>query len=88
MSDTPETIYLIPDTEHGHVWCDDPAPGIGMDPRDAIEYVCADEAKARIAELEEALEPFAKLSKWVPVYEMITVNDMRQALALLKDKST
>lgn len=58
-TDTPETIYLIPDTEHGHVWCDDPAPGLGMDPEDAIEYRRADvadtalaAAEARIAELE------------------------------------
>ena len=37
--------------------------------------------------LRGALEPFVKLSEWAPVYEMITVNDMRQAAALLKDKS-
>lgn len=37
--------------------------------------------------LRGALEPFVKLSEWAPVYEMITVNDMRQAVALLKDKS-
>lgn len=42
---TPETIYLIPDASEGvlsHVWCDDPAPGLGMDPEDAIEYRRAD----------------------------------------------
>jgi hypothetical protein len=61
-NETPETIYLIPDYDEGilgHVWCDDPAPGLGMDPEDAIEYRRADvadtalaAAEARIAELE------------------------------------
>lgn len=58
QTETPETIYLIPDSEHGHLWCDDPAPGLGMDPEDAIEYLRADVAatalaasEARIAEL-------------------------------------
>ena len=37
--EAPETIYLIPDDEHGYVWCEDPAPGAGMDESDAIEYV-------------------------------------------------
>ena len=68
-NETPETIYLIPDYDEGilgHVWCDDPAPGLGMDPEDAIEYRRADvadtalaAAEARIAELEKTLEPFA-----------------------------
>ncbi|QVW08754.1 hypothetical protein CBW1004CProp1_gp3 [Phage CBW1004C-Prop1] len=61
-NETPEIIYLIPDASEGvlsHVWCDDPAPGLGMDPEDAIEYRRADvtdaalaAAEARIAELE------------------------------------
>ena len=49
---TPETIYLIPDAEHGHVWCDDPAPGLGMDPEDAIEYRRADVADTALAAAE------------------------------------
>lgn len=67
MSDTPETIYLIPDSTEGdllgYLWCQDPAPGVGMDPRDAIEYRRADvedtelaAAKARIAELEAQIK--------------------------------
>lgn len=35
----PKIIYLIPDNEYGYVWCEDPAPGIGMDEKDAIKYV-------------------------------------------------
>ena len=46
MSDTPETIYLIPgedvDGAPAMVWCDDPAPGEGMDPAEAVKYVRAD----------------------------------------------
>ena len=63
-SETPETIYLIPDASEGvlgYVWCDDPAPGIGMDAEDAVEYRRADAsnteltaANACFAELEEA----------------------------------
>lgn len=94
MSDTPETIYLIPDYDEGvlgHVWCDDPAPGTGMDPEDAIEYRRADvedtelaAAKARIAELEKALEPFAR---WY-LHGVCPSKQERQsaAAALLKDK--
>ncbi|MEQ3723475.1 hypothetical protein [Alcanivorax sp.] len=62
MNDAPETIYLIPDSPEGvpdYAWCDDPAPGLGMDPKDAIKYLRSDSiedapeaAKARIAELE------------------------------------
>ncbi|MDY6797931.1 MAG: hypothetical protein SVX28_04160 [Pseudomonadota bacterium] len=45
MTDTPETIYLIPDAD-GHVWCDDPAPGEGMDPDEAVKYVRSGTASA------------------------------------------
>jgi len=42
MADTPETIYLIPgedvDGAPCMVWCDDPAPGEGMDPAEAVKY--------------------------------------------------
>lgn len=97
MSDTPETIYLIPDASEGvlgHVWCDDPAPGIGMDPADAIEYVRADSAKARIAELEKALEPLADIvtafdEKYYDHHQQLVLmeaGDARRAAALLKDK--
>lgn len=46
MADTPETIYLIPgediDGAPCMVWCDDPAPGEGMNPDEAVKYVRAD----------------------------------------------
>ena len=37
----PKIIYLIPDYE-GFVWCEDPAPRLGMERKDAIKYVRAD----------------------------------------------
>lgn len=40
-----ERIFLIPDASEGqlgYVWCDDPAPGEGMDPAEAVEYVRKD----------------------------------------------
>lgn len=46
MADTPETIYLMPgedvDGAPCMVWCDDPAPGEGMDPAEAVKYIRAD----------------------------------------------
>ncbi|WP_339119148.1 hypothetical protein [Halomonas sp. BMC6] len=40
-----ERIFLIPDASEGqlgYVWCDDPAPGEGMDASEAVEYVRKD----------------------------------------------
>ena len=46
MSDTPETIYLIPgediDGAPCMVWCDDPAPSYACDPAEAVKYIRAD----------------------------------------------
>ena|SRR5690554_3961383 len=46
MTETPETIYLIPgediDGQLGWLWCDDPAPSHDHDPADAVKYVRAD----------------------------------------------
>ncbi|MDP4546532.1 hypothetical protein [Marinobacter sp. MDS2] len=61
MSNTPETIYLIPGEclLHGPdslVWSDDPAPDEHCDPAEAVKYVRADvleQAQAKVAELEE-----------------------------------
>ncbi|WP_339881819.1 hypothetical protein [Vreelandella maris] len=50
-----ERIYLVPDASEGqlgYVWCDDPAPGVGMDASEAVEYVRKDVHEARIAQLE------------------------------------
>ena len=50
MKQPPETIYLIPgediDGQLGWLWCDDPAPGEGMDPAEAVKYVRAGSARA------------------------------------------
>ena len=37
----PDEIYLIQD-DLNVVWCDHPAPGLGMDEKDAVKYVRAD----------------------------------------------
>jgi FtsZ-binding cell division protein ZapB len=57
--DNPAEIYLVPDAEHGYVWCDTPAPSEGMREEDATRYVREDLVPAsndvlaqRIAELE------------------------------------
>lgn len=51
-----ETIYLVPDASEGqlcYLWCDDPAPGMNMDPAEAVEYLRKDVHESRVAELEE-----------------------------------
>lgn len=45
----PNKIYLM-DMGDGIVWCEDPAPGIGMEEFDSVEYVRTDREKT---------EPFA-----------------------------
>ncbi len=40
--ESPKVIFLIPDGDGNHSWCDDPAPGIGMDESDAVKYIRAD----------------------------------------------
>lgn len=52
-----ETIYLVPDREEGQLyycWCDDPAPSLGMDASEAVEYVRRDVHGAAL-EREQAL---------------------------------
>ncbi len=52
MSDTPETIYLIPgedvDGAPCMVWSNCPAPGEGMDPAEAVKYVRADAIREQL----------------------------------------
>ena len=55
----PSEIYLLPvmedSEEHGwidYVWCDDPAPEDDMDPKDAVQYIRADDRAA----LQRALD--------------------------------
>ncbi|MFL1404235.1 hypothetical protein ACJO2E_02680 [Marinobacter sp. M1N3S26] len=53
MTETPETIYLIPgecDGEPCMVWCDDPAPSPDHDPDEAVKYIRADVAAQESAE--------------------------------------
>ncbi len=63
MSDKPEApekIWLI-DVDgdeffKNYVWCDDPAPSPGMEPKESVEYIRADLLQDKIAELEEVLK--------------------------------
>jgi hypothetical protein len=52
MTETPETIYLIPgeswDSPEGFCWSDCPAPGEGMDPAEAVKYIRADIIRERL----------------------------------------
>jgi hypothetical protein len=51
MSQTPETLYLIPgewDGEAGMVWCDDPAPDQYSDPTEAVKYLKAAAVRERL----------------------------------------
>lgn len=52
---TPETIYLLIEGD-GHVWCEEPAPGIEQDPNDAIEYIRADVHKEEVVALQKKLK--------------------------------
>ncbi|WP_342632195.1 hypothetical protein [Marinobacter alkaliphilus] len=62
MTDTPETIYLIPgediDGQLGWLWCDDPAPSRDHDPGEAVKYIRADKQRQRIEELETMVKVF------------------------------
>lgn len=52
-----ETIYLVPDSSEGqrcYLWCDDPAPGLDMDPSDSVEYLRKDVHDAIIAKQASA----------------------------------
>lgn len=67
-AEMPKWIWLIPDAGNDGetVWCDDPAPGVGMDPDDAVEYVRADiitDLAEENRRLREALQPFAEVAE-------------------------
>lgn len=52
-----ETIYLVPDSSEGqrcYLWCDDPAPGLDMDPSESVEYLRKDVHDAIIAKQAKA----------------------------------
>lgn len=53
-----ETIYLVPDSSEGqrcYLWCDDPAPGLDMDPSESVEYLRKDVHDAIIAKQAKRL---------------------------------
>lgn len=65
---TPDVIYLIPDDEYGYVWCEDPAPGMGMEERDAVKYVRVgtnkeSSAKKTAEELDATLDAGEPMTK-------------------------
>jgi len=73
VTETPEIIYLIPDEDVDGapcmVWCDDPAPGEGMDPADAVKYIRADSVDTVLSREIDALrreieKVRGKLSGW------------------------
>lgn len=51
-----DVIYLIPDDEHGFLWCTDPAPGVGMEESDAVKYIRADLVGAQEPSLQADCE--------------------------------
>ncbi|MEF9602652.1 hypothetical protein O4J55_09980, partial [Paracoccus sp. PXZ] len=61
----PERIWLIPDAGNDGetLWCNDPAPGAGMDPDDAVEYLrrdlCASGQQVR-ALTDDTIRAYAK----------------------------
>lgn len=97
LPEAPETIYLIPDASEGvlgYVWCDDPAPGIGMDPADAIEYRRADVADTALAAAEAELKEWRDMGTRavtggrdsgleLPLANEIWPNEWRQDVAIV-----
>lgn len=60
-SQAAERIWLFPGEHDGEttlLWCDDPSPGEGMDPAEAVEYVRKDVHDAAIAELEHERDAY------------------------------
>ena len=58
-NETPEIIYLIDGADELGVcklWCQDPAPGAGMNPDDAVQYIRADKHKEIVDMQAQALE--------------------------------
>lgn len=68
-----ETIYLVPDSSEGqrcYLWCDDPAPGMGMDPSEAVEYLRKDVHDAIIAKQAKAAKQGMDAAKKVAGSEL------------------
>ena len=57
MDNLPNTIYLIPDDD-GYVWCEDPAPGLGMDEADSVRYIKIPVTVAKGSEMPRTVEHY------------------------------
>ncbi len=66
---TPNEIYLIPDTEHGHVWSDEPAPTSQHDASEAVRYLKADFVNQQLTNDIERLQ--AEKAELVDIIECI-----------------
>lgn len=68
-----ETIYLVPDSSEGqrcYLWCDDPAPGLDMDPSESVEYLRKDVHDAIIAKQAKAAKQGMDAAKKVAGSEL------------------
>tara|TARA_R100000027_G_C2240344_1_gene91807 strand:- start:35 stop:979 length:945 start_codon:yes stop_codon:yes gene_type:complete len=68
-----ETIYLVPDASEGqrcYLWCDDPAPGLDMDPSESVEYLRKDVHDAIIAKQANAAQQGMDAAKSVASSEL------------------
>lgn len=68
-----ETIYLVPDSSEGqrcYLWCDDPAPGLDMDPSESVEYLRKDVHDAIIAKQAKAAKQGMDAAKKVASSEL------------------
>ena len=58
MNKPPKIIYLLPEAVEDDrcfewCWCDDPAPGVDMDKKDAVKYIRADTLGRKRKEKQE-----------------------------------
>lgn len=79
-----ETIYLVPDSSEGqrcYLWCDDPAPGLGMDPSEAVEYLRKDVHDAIIAKQAKSAK------QGMDAAQAVASSNLEQAKRLHADSS-
>lgn len=68
---TPNEIYLIPDTEHGFIWGEEPAPTSQHDASEAVRYIKADHINQRLTVDIEKLQ--AEKAELIDVIECILI---------------